>query len=63
MSAAEIALEPCPFCGGEAVYCPDTSYGQERVFCPDRNECNASPWTYGEPNSGEAIAAWNRRHD
>lgn len=54
-------LKACPFCGGPAVYVPDDSYGAERIICPDDNNCPVKPIAWGEPNSGEAIAAWNER--
>ncbi len=48
------ALEPCPFCGGEAEFHP-TFWGlQPQVSC----QCGAKVWAYSET---ESITAWNTR--
>jgi len=52
----EPELEPCPFCGGEAVL---TNYAGSNIPVVECKNCYAkSP---GEGDSDEAIAAWNRR--
>lgn len=49
-------LEPCPFCGGEAIYGKSEASGRVRAVCVD---CLASTdWLAG---TDEAAAAWNRR--
>jgi hypothetical protein len=66
MSAADIALLPCPFCGGDAY----TSEGCERWFvgCSDcycnvgeaYNRSGMPEHIYGTET--EAITAWNTRN-
>lgn len=62
---ARLQLKPCPFCGGEARACPDTSYGAAIVFCPDGNDCPVNPQAEAELDVGEtlddAVRRWNTR--
>ena len=56
MSAAEIALKPCPFCGGEAeVRWYD---GFPSASC---TKCGCNTGMNINGSEREAIAAWNRR--
>lgn len=49
-------LNPCPFCGGEAIYGKSEASGRVRAVCVD---CLASTdWLAG---TDEAAAAWNSR--
>lgn len=71
MSAAEVALKPCPFCGagiarpfgdgpGQASFSGvellTPAVGYHRAFC---GTCGA--WGAEAATEAEAIAAWNRR--
>ena len=58
------ALLPCPFCGGEAVFIPDTSYGGARVICPDDNRCGVQPCADADltvEDAERAVERWNTR--
>ncbi|CAB5222854.1 Restriction alleviation protein Lar [uncultured Caudovirales phage] len=56
MSAAEIALKPCPFCNGAArVAWYD---GFPSVRC-DVCNCGTGMYESGDPN--DAVKDWNRR--
>lgn len=56
MSNLAQKLAPCPFCGGEAVYCEDDSYNNEHTGCV---ECDV--FFVGGSNTGVSKEQWNRR--
>lgn len=53
-------LLPCPFCGGEATFCDDDSYGSASVFC-NNALCEIPHLSGAIAEADELIAQWNRR--
>lgn len=49
-------LNPCPFCGGEAILATKNMYGISFIFC---NHCGIEQPSY--KTEEEAINAWNTR--
>ena len=60
MSATNIELKPCPFCGGEAEFV-DNGYFKD-VSCKDMN-CRGYAASLNNKFKKDAIEAWNRRTD
>lgn len=58
--STENNLDPCPFCGSDAVLTA-TMFGEWTVCCVNP-ECRC--WDYGPncyPTREDAVAVWNRR--
>ena len=51
-------LKPCPFCGGEATWAADTSWGKitYSIYC---SECDIETRQF--KTKEEVRSAWNRR--
>jgi hypothetical protein len=63
MTATEMGIEPCPFCGADAEMQPWHGGGPDKqlVGCSEHAyECPVGPSVTGE-TPAEAIAAWNTR--
>lgn len=56
---ASETLEPCPFCGGDAHWCPTYVDADDTGTVNCANGCGATVICSG--NKGTRIAAWNRR--
>lgn len=59
-SARHVALEPCPFCGGDPILTIEGVAG-DRITEPYHVRCMRCDIKVTRPSRDEAIAAWNRR--
>ncbi len=59
VTAMDMKLKPCPFCGGEAIACRITQEGHPAPFFARCEECGMR--TSNKLTSKEAVSAWNRR--
>jgi hypothetical protein len=56
-------LKPCPWCGSNAkIEKLNNDYNQFIVRCDNQEICRVNPWTFG-CGEGDAITAWNTRHE
>jgi len=56
----EVALEPCPFCGGKALLWEKRKPKQQLVWCANSVSCGAIIELHDDDM--DAITAWNTRH-
>ena len=59
-SGGSVELLPCPFCGGEAGFCPDNSYGACYIGCNDE-DCVVFHRAFDVWELGLRIDQWNTR--
>lgn len=52
-------LKPCPWCGGQGVYCFNAHHGRTEKHWYLCRDCNTSPGD--RPTEPEALIAWNTR--
>jgi len=56
----EVALEPCPFCGGKALLWEKRKPKQQLVWCANSVSCGAIIELHDDDM--DAITAWHTRH-